>query len=308
LEANAHRAKEQMLDRALVGVDGEIGGRDAIALARSLLCDGGKLTLVHVHGYMPSRCAPLLASVDLAECSQRLLERECETIGTDAELLSFVASSPGRGLHVLAERRDADLIVVGSSARGRLGRIALGDDTREALNGAPCTVAIARRGYVDQPVPILNIGVGYDGSPEAEAALAAARAIAQHQRVLIHAVDAVSLPSLALAGPGGESVGKLIETIVEEAGERLDAIPDIEGEAVYGVAEEELTRLSEDVNLLVVGSRGYGPARRMMFGSVSNYLQRHARCSLLVVPRTAVAAMPARSGQAPQPHADRVER
>jgi nucleotide-binding universal stress UspA family protein len=38
---------------------------------------------------------------------------------------------------------------------------------------------------------------------------------------------------------------------------------------------------------LLVGSRGYGPVKRLMLGSTSDYLQRHARCSLLVLPRVA---------------------
>jgi nucleotide-binding universal stress UspA family protein len=37
----------------------------------------------------------------------------------------------------------------------------------------------------------------------------------------------------------------------------------------------------------VVGSRGYGPVKRLVLGSTSAYLQRHARCPLLVLPRIA---------------------
>jgi hypothetical protein len=55
--------------------------------------------------------------------------------------------SPGRGLHEEAERRNADLIVVGSSSRSLLGRVWVGDDARASLNGAPSAVAIAARSY-----------------------------------------------------------------------------------------------------------------------------------------------------------------
>jgi hypothetical protein len=37
----------------------------------------------------------------------------------------------------------------------------------------------------------------------------------------------------------------------------------------------------------VVGSRSYGPVRRLVIGSTSDYLERHARCALLVLPRAA---------------------
>jgi hypothetical protein len=42
--------------------------------------------------------------------------------------------------------------------------------------------------------------------------------------------------------------------------------------------------LSENVDLLVVGSRGYGSLGRLMNGSTSNYLAGHVHCPLLVLP------------------------
>jgi hypothetical protein len=63
---------------------------------------------------------------------------------------------------------------------------------------------------------------------------------------------------------------------------------DVEGRAVYGLAGEELAAFGDQVDLLVVGSRSYGPVKRLVLGSASDYLQRHARCSLLVLPRVAI--------------------
>ena len=47
---------------------------------------------------------------------------------------------------------------------------------------------------------------------------------------------------------------------------------------MYGLAGEELASFGEEVDLLIVGSRNYGPVKRLMLGSTSNHLQRHARC------------------------------
>jgi nucleotide-binding universal stress UspA family protein len=55
---------------------------------------------------------------------------------------------------------------------------------------------------------------------------------------------------------------------------------------VYGLTGEELATFGDVLDLLVVGSRSYGPLRRLVLGSTSNYLQRRARCPLLVLPRT----------------------
>jgi nucleotide-binding universal stress UspA family protein len=81
------------------------------------------------------------------------------------------------------------------------------------------------------------------------------------------------------------SLGDTIDTMIAEASKRMSAMPDVDGRAVYGLAGEELAAFGEDVDLLVVGSRGYGPVRRLVLGSTSDYLERHARCSLLVLPR-----------------------
>jgi len=59
------------------------------------------------------------------------------------------------------------------------------------------------------------------------------------------------------------------------------------GEAVIGNPVEWLVELSERVDLLVVGSRGWGPLRRTLLGGTSAKLIRKAACPVLVMPRGA---------------------
>jgi nucleotide-binding universal stress UspA family protein len=66
----------------------------------------------------------------------------------------------------------------------------------------------------------------------------------------------------------------------------VTALDGVEGDAVLGLAGEELAAFAGGVDLLVVGSRSYGPLRRLMFGSTSRYLARHARCPLIILPRS----------------------
>ncbi len=280
-----------MFENVLVGVDGRAGGRDAIALATRLLAQGGQMALAHVHSGVPrtSRNSPPGAPSAARE-SVRLLQAQREEAQVAAELISVLSSSPGRGLHEIAEQRGADLIVVGSCARGLIGRTMLGDDARGALNGAPCAVAVAVRGYAEHPLPLQDVGVGYDGSPESEAALAAARGIAAPHRSKLTALQVVTIPSYAFTGVAAPSLGESIELMVADAQKQMDELEDVEGRAVYGLPGEELCKLGEQVDLLVLGSRSYGPVRRLMLGSTSNQLQRHGRSSLLVLPRTAATA------------------
>lgn len=267
-----------MFKTVLVGVDGRPNGRDAIALASRLTDPDGQMTLAHVHhGEVAGG----------REDSLALLERERSAAAVEAELVSLVSTSPGRGLHEQAERQSADLLVVGSCSRGAVGRAMLGDDTRAALNGAPCAVAVASLGYAAHPTPISKIGVAYNGSPESVAALALARELATPSAAMVHALEVVTLPAGAYGGLVAPSIGESINLMVEEAKTRMQELPGVEGRAVYGLAGEELAAFADEVDILVVGSRGYGPIRRLVLGSTSDFLQRHARCSLIVLPRPA---------------------
>jgi len=255
----------------LVGVDGAQGGRDAIALATQLADEGATTSLVHVFGagLMPGKGTALLLSVEL-EQSRELLERERRAAAPAADLIPCADRSIGHALHGLAERHSADLIVIGACRHGFLGRLLLGSDTISALNGAPCAVAIAPFGYADRAHPLSALGVGYDGSPESEQALAAARALAPCLGSSVRVMSVVSPQDI----PYGEPIA------------RVGGLADDEVDITYGDPSEALLSLGEQVDLLIVGSRGYGPVGRLMHGSTSNQLARRARCPLLVLPRS----------------------
>jgi len=282
-----------MFKNVLVGVDGRPNGRDAIALAPQLIDPDGTLTLAHVHSgelRVSHAISPQVVRKE-RESSKKLLEDQRTAARVDAELISIVSGTPGRGLHQQAEDQDADLLVVGSCSHGAFGRAMLGDDTRAALNGAPCAVAIASRGYAEQggreSNPIANVGVAYNDSPESKAALTIAQELAAPTNATVHALEVVSIPTYAYTGIVPPAIGETIEVMIQEANDHMKELADVEGRAVYGLAGEELAAFGDQVDILVAGSRGYGPVKRLVLGSTTDYLQRHARCSLLVLPRIA---------------------
>jgi nucleotide-binding universal stress UspA family protein len=83
------------------------------------------------------------------------------------------------------------------------------------------------------------------------------------------------------------------ERIIEPARERVPAEVFGAARLLTGHAGPMLAQASSDVDLLVRGSRGYGPLRAVLLGGVSSELARSSACPLLVVPRGSVGAFAA---------------
>jgi nucleotide-binding universal stress UspA family protein len=131
----------------------------------------------------------------------------------------------------------------------------------------------------------MRIGVAYDESPESEAALALARTLTAPINPALQVLQVVPVATYNYFG--AVPLGASVEELLTDANSRLKGLTEVEARAVYGIAGEELAAFSGRLDLLVAGSRGYGPLRHLMLGSTTTYLERHARCSLLVLPRTA---------------------
>jgi nucleotide-binding universal stress UspA family protein len=88
-----------------------------------------------------------------------------------------------------------------------------------------------------------------------------------------------------------------IELATASAEDELDAAlrgvdVEIGGRVVTGRTVDELADLSAHVDLLVVGSRGWGPVRRILVGSTAAHLMREAHCPVIVLPRGAATGAP----------------
>jgi nucleotide-binding universal stress UspA family protein len=193
-----------------------------------------------------------------------------------------------------AEWHGADLIVVGSDHHGPVGRVLAGDVTAGTLHGACCPVVVAPVGYAQDGKRIETIGVGYDGSPESYRAARLAHALAAATGASLRVIFV-----LASSVPGGatwadesewhehaeaerERAQRMLAELVAELGMITG------GEVVVGDPVTELCYAAQDLDLLVTGSRDYGPLRRVMLGSTSSKLVRRAPCPVLVLTRTAV--------------------
>uniref|UniRef100_A0A5B6YXR7 UspA domain-containing protein n=1 Tax=Davidia involucrata TaxID=16924 RepID=A0A5B6YXR7_DAVIN len=60
---------------------------------------------------------------------------------------------------------------------------------------------------------------------------------------------------------------------------------EVKTQVVVGDARDKICEIVEDLHadLLVMGSRTFGPIRRMFLGSVSNYCSNNAQCPVMIV-------------------------
>ena len=267
--------QQRPFDNVLVGVNGTSTGRDAIALADRLCARGGRLTLANIV-LMPTPTYRNFHMTPVGRDRFEMLERERDAIGVTAELTGMFAASVGSGLQQLGLDCEADLLVVGSSSTGPVRRVLVGDDARGTVAGASCPVAVAPHGYAEQTDEIETVGVAFNGGPEAEAAFAVAREFA--------AARGARLLALTVVTPIGGAM-RDVPTLERAARDSLRQLEGVEGRVAVGTPAGELAAFGDELDLLVVGSRGHGPLRRLILGSTSMQLAREARCPLLIVPR-----------------------
>ena len=203
--------------------------------------------------------------------------------------------SPAGALHTLAERENASVLVLGSSRRGTVGRVFPSAVTDRVLHGAPCPVAIAPSGYsmADVLDGVALIGAAYIDSADGQTALAMAKRLADAAdgkvRVLTVAEPLGTLIAGNLTGTDLELARKGID---ENTQKTLDKGLALVGEGraaggkkLAGAVARSLAAASDDLDLLVCGSRGHGPLRTLILGGTSHELVRKASCPVLVVPR-----------------------
>ena len=197
---------------------------------------------------------------------------------------------PGSAAQALIEAADelgADLIVVGTHHSSGPGRLALSTTGDRLIHGAPCPVCIVPAGAASEE--IATIGVAYDDSDAARTALEYAARVARALGARMALISVVE----PFAGGRFETIGddelrfrNAVADAAEEAAAGLRGDLDVEVRTLPGPPGEMLAAAAkEGIDLLVAGSRAYGPLRAVLAGSVSRYLADHAPCPLIVVPR-----------------------
>ena len=287
--------------KILVGVNGGDEQRDAVAFAARLArVEGGRLIVAHAYPW--SRLVERFDAPSEAELrseAEAIVDSAREQLGDiSCETRLLPTTSAPHALHDLARDAQVDVLVIGSSHRGRLRRATIGGVGDRLVHGATCPVAVAPRGYDAAPDPLQRIGVGYDARAESQAALDWARDLALRSGASLALVQSFTTAPVAMyPGFGVAADERLTRSVREEAERSVRAavarLPQEvrpEGRIVEGAPGEALATAATDLglDLLVVGSRGYGAVGALLLGRTSRALVHDAPCPVVVLPRTAV--------------------
>lgn len=291
-----------MYRRIIVGFDGSEGGEDAVALGR-LLADRTGSELV-IAGVMPNQAARRFletavggAERDIEGDVRGRVSSAAAEAGARAQVVS--SGSPAHGLHDLAQQLEADVVVIGSSAsKAKVGHVSAGRTALQLLSGSPAAVALAPAGYRYDHPALRVLGVAIDGSEQSLEALRSAVELADGATLRLMSVAVATNPVGPFWGYGswGYGLRELAEAAFDNARRHLDdALAEVPPElrpstvVLDGHVPTELrTEAEKGVDVLCLGSRAFGPLRRVLLGSVSASLVKDAPCPVLVVPRVAV--------------------
>jgi nucleotide-binding universal stress UspA family protein len=288
-----------MTDPIVVGVALREDDSAPIALgSRLATLTGAPLALVHGHHYEPPSAVPTPEFTSaVREQALAALERVAEPLRPeiDVTVRAGAGSSPAAVLHDAATTLEAPLVVVGSTHRGRIGRVMPGSVTARLLHGAPCAVAVAPRGYSGEE-PIRRIGVGFIDTPEGRDAVAGAAVLAALCGATVRAFtihqpepwDAMFPEPEGFDPAAAEEESRRRAAATAERARALlpaEVLDDVE--VIDGRPADALVSLSSDLDLIVCGSRGYGPVRAVLLGGVSRELVDSAACPVLILPRMA---------------------
>ncbi len=294
------------MNKVIVGFDAHEESDDALVLAEALakVMDAE----LHVATVLPRGGIPFEAAITGGSVSEQLDQGLYESaerrLGHDNFIRASLdgelgGRSAARALYEYAAEQRADLIAVGSSHRGKLGRLLPGSVGESLLRGAPCAVAVAPRGFAKRDHTDFSlIGIAYDGSEEANLALKEAKLLARaldgELRVITvnPVVPRSVLPVLTRFELNAESMESLfadqrrfyrraLDTAVAKLGDESTVEARFEeGDPAVVLAEQGI-----ELDLLVMGSRGYGPVRSALLGGISSAVMRSAPCPVLITPR-----------------------
>ena len=270
----------------------------AAALARHY---DASLHLLHVDPPMPVMAPYGEIPVDarLFEEQREVAEAELVKAGERARAGGLTVETtmkgghPAREILALADRAQADMLVIGTHGRGGVEHLLLGSVAEKIMRKASCPVLVVPPGAPgDSDALFSRILCPIDGSAASAHALTYALSLAQETDghvTLLYVVEPV---------PAAGEFGALDVEEYRRAGEEharkvlREAVPDdvrtwcrLDERVATGKPSERIldAATTERADVIVMGVRGRGAIDLLAFGSTTNEVIRRAGCPVLAV-------------------------
>jgi len=287
--------------RVLLAVDGSDDARAAGAwLAQHPLPTGSRLRVVTAVSIPPSA----LDIPTVREFNTALREQAREAAeAARAQLAPGFAQSEvlvreGDAREVIltaAETWPADLVVMGARGLGAVAGLLLGSVSLGVARHAPCSVLVVKPGAG----VARGIVIGIDGSPPAADAARFVARLPLDPTAVVRLIGAVELPPIPATTPGfarglvqearmqivNERKAMLQQALASAAEPLSEIVKNVERQVLLGPPADVLLAAGAkpDIGLVVIGARGLGTLGRLLLGSVSENVLRHADRPVLIV-------------------------
>lgn len=293
-----------MANRVVIGYDGSQASEDAVAFGLTWCRSTGDVPIIAT--VYPEEHPLGVGRVDVEwatyvrEQAEIIQDNARATVGDAALYRNVASTSAAHGLADLAEDVEAVMLIVATTQDTGLSRALLGSSTERLLHGATAPVTVVPPGWRQSaPDRISSIGVAYVDTRDGREALRVAVRVALRipARLTLYSILGQSserysylvgkTDEQAFVNKARDSYGKALEFAA------AGVPPELEPRTVLleGAVVESLAALGpDDVDMLVCGSRGYGPFRRVLLGGVSSPLIRRAQLPVTVVPRAATGS------------------
>ncbi|AFM18854.1 universal stress protein UspA-like protein [Mycolicibacterium chubuense NBB4] len=222
--------------------------------------------------------------------------------GLDVWEVVHQAASVPEGLTELATEVNADIVVVGSSSSGLLGRIALGSVTDRLVHTAAIPVAIAPRGYPAQRGKIERLTVAYGGQADQVGLVATCAELAERWSARLRIASFTVRPVTMFSGTVEPAAENLVikqwaqrtrEGIAAQLEKVRAGVGTLNADVVIGAGptwRDAVDGLDwEAGDILVLGSGAAGPAAQVFLGSAAARILRHSPVPTMIVPKREAA-------------------
>ncbi|HEU4367755.1 MAG TPA: universal stress protein [Methylomirabilota bacterium] len=287
--------------RVLLATDGSEDARAATAwLTRFPLPAGAELRVVSVvnvpvavldvppvHEFHKSLLDEAQRAAEAARAALALRFRAAEIHVAEGDARDVIARA--------AEEWRAELIVLGARGLGAVAGALLGSVSLGVARHARCSVLVVKGGTAR----LRGALVAIDGSPHSELAAAFLARLPLDSAFLVRLLGVAEPPRYPATTPALAAglVRQAIDQIVKERRAALEqalakaaavfaaVVKTVERQIIVGRPVDEIVEAAArpDVDLVVVGARGLGALERILLGSVSEGVLRHADRPVLIV-------------------------